>query len=296
MSLKRELIRLNIAVSILALFTLSACSSSKPSASAVQNEQYQRAMKLFDEKEYEEAASAFEPLMFTTRATAMEDEVLYYLGESYYNSEQYLLAAEMYKRLLQQTSDSPYAKTAQFQLAKSYQQLSPHFELDHEYTVKAINEFRQYIELYPGADTTQIASDVETYRELLKINPENASYKAKYEQAKAALAAKDNAGAAAGAIASLREKLAKNRYSIARNYVQLKKYHAASMYFDQVIKFYPDTIFHEQAWLGKINVAVKRKKWYEARQAIEEYQQRFPDHRDKVEGIYKNVLENFGNS
>lgn len=57
----------------------------------------------------------------------------------------------------------------------------------------------------------------------------------------------------------LREKLAKNTYYIARQYIQLKKYKASGIYFDEVIKRYPDTIYFEQAWKGRIDVLIKRK-------------------------------------
>jgi outer membrane protein assembly factor BamD len=296
MSEMRKVVRSNAAVFILLLLSLSACTSSKPLPTASPAEHYQHAMKLFEKRDYDGAARELEPLMFTTRATALEDDVLFYLGQSYYNTHQYLLAADMFKRLIQQTPESTFAKTTQFQLAKSYQQLSPEYELDQEFTVKAINEFRLYLDLYPGKDNAQVSADIEMYKELLKLNPNNESYKAKYAAAQAEFAGDDAIRYSTGAIVKLREKLARNRFSIAKNYVELKKYHAASIYFDQVLKFYSDTSFYEQAWLGKIDVAVKRKKWYEARQAIEEYQQRFPNHKNKVEGLYKKVLDNFKKS
>ena len=113
----------------------------------------------------------------------------FYLAQSYYHSEQYLLAADMFTRLQQQISSTPYARTAQFLLAKSYEQLSPHFELDQQFTAKAIEQFAIYMDLYPMTDSVKIASDVETYRELLKINPENASYKQNYATATCSICA-----------------------------------------------------------------------------------------------------------
>jgi outer membrane protein assembly factor BamD len=272
----------------------SACSSSKKAAETdTKEERYRLAMIELDKKHYDNAILKLEGLMFSTRATPIEDKVLHSLAYAYFQTKQYLLASEINRRLLQQTPDSPFARDAQFQLARSYEKLSPPFELDQEYTVKAINEFRIYLDQYPSENTTQIASDVETYRELLKLRPDNEQYKAKYEQAMAAMSQQSPVDYCNAAIPVLREKLAHNRYSIAFHYARLKKYRPASMYYDQVISAYSDTIWNEPAWLGKIDMAVKRSKWFEARQAIEQYQLHFPEKKEKVEGVYKKVLKKF---
>lgn len=279
---------------------LSSCSGSKPATKpevTISNEtRYRNALSKMEKKKYDQAALELEPLMFSTRATNLEDDVLYSLGTAYFNSKQYLLSSEIYRRLLQQTPNSPHVKDAQFQLARSYEKLSPFYELDQEYTIKAINEFQAYLDQYPEQNTSEINNDVETYRELLKVNPGNASYKTKYEAAVAQLASQSPGKYCTTAIAVLKEKLAHNRYSIAEQYLKLKKYRAAGIYFDQVISFFKESRSYEPAWIGKITVAVKRQKWFEARQAIEEYQRLFPNKRDKIEGLYKKVLANFSNS
>jgi outer membrane protein assembly factor BamD len=273
---------------------LSACSSSKKAAETDTKEERYRLAKIeLDKKHYDNAIMKLEGLMFSTRATPIEDKVLHSLASAYFQSKQYLLASEIYRRLLQQTPDSPFVRDAQFQLARSYEKLSPNFELDQEYTVKAINEFRIYLDQYPPENATRIASDVETYRELLKLKPDNAQYKARYEQAMAEMSKQSPVNYCNAAIPVLREKLAHNRYSIAFHYARLKKYRPASMYYDQVISGYSETIWNEPAWIGKIEMAVKRSKWFEARQAIEQYQLHFPENKEKVEGTYRKVLKKF---
>jgi len=279
---------------------LSSCSSSKSVSSTpttIPSEQrYRDAKELIARKKYDNAILRLEPMMFSTRATELEDDVLHSLGDAYFFSKQYLLSADIYRRLLQQTPNSPYAKDAQYQLARSYEKLSPMFELDQEYTFKAITEFQNYLDQYPSEESAQVASDVETYRELLKVNPSNASYKAKYEAAMAELSHQSPARYSSTAIPVLREKLAHNRFSIAQQYAKLKKYRSAVIFYDQVIGQFADTKWLEPAWIGKIDMAVKRHKWFEARQAIEQFQQQFPDKGKKVEGAYKKVLENFSNT
>ncbi|NTW52265.1 MAG: tetratricopeptide repeat protein [Chlorobiaceae bacterium] len=280
---------------------LSSCGSSKSASSRTAEvipveKRYKDATDLISRRKYDKAILRLEPMMFSTRATDLEDDVLHSLAEAYFLSRQYLLSADIYRRLLQQTPDSPYSKDAQYQLARSYEKMSPMHELDQEYTFKAINEFQTYLDQYPAQESEQLASDVDTYRELLKVNPNNVAYKAKYASAMADLSRQSPSSYCTAAIPVLREKLGHNRIAIAQQYVKLKKYRSAVIFYDQVIALYPDTKWLEPAWLGKIDMDIKRHKWFEARQAIEQFQQLYPDKSKKVEVAYKKVMDNFSNS
>ena len=114
---------------------LSSCSSSKPASTAAMTvtpaeQRYREATDRIEKKNYDKAIVILESLMFSTRATDLEDDVLNALADSYFKKKEYILAADTYRRLLQQTPDSPYARNAQFQLAMSYEKLSPYHELD----------------------------------------------------------------------------------------------------------------------------------------------------------------------
>jgi outer membrane protein assembly factor BamD len=259
-------------------------------------QRYREATERIEKKNYDKAILILEPLMFSTRATDMEDDVLNALADSYFKTKEYILAADTYRRLLQQTPDSPYARNAQFQLARSYEKLSPYHELDQEYTVKAINEFTTYLDQYPSDDTGTAASDADMYKKLMEVDPSNASYRQKYEAAMAMLSSESPARYSSQAIPVLREKLAHNRFSIARQYVRLKKYQAAEIYYDVVINQYADTKWIEPAWVGKIDTEIKRANWFEARQSIETFQQLFPGKEKLVEDAAKKVLSHYSNS
>jgi outer membrane protein assembly factor BamD len=281
---------------------LSSCSSSKSSAKAAATaqqapeERYRHATELISRRKYDDAIVVLESLMFSTRATNLEDKVLNALAETYFKQKDYILAADIYRRLLQQTPDSPFAKNAQFQLGKSYEKLSPYYELEQEYTVKAINEFTTYLDQYPTDDSEQVASDVEMYKKLMEVNPSNASYKEKYEAAMAKLSNESPARYCKHAIPVLREKLAHNRFSIARQYTKLKKYRAAEIFYDVVISQYPDTRWIESAWIGKIDMEIKRENWFEAGQSIETFRQQYPAKAHLVEADARKVLNHPSNS
>jgi len=286
-----------ITVVFLAAGTLfTACSSVKTPKSGEVSERYAFAQALIAEEDYDKAVFELESLMFDTRATALEDDVLFSLAEAYYNSKQYLLAVDIYKRLLEQTPGSPFAEDAQFKLAQSHEKLSPVSTRDHEHTRKAIREYQLYLELYPVRDAQQLKSDIDLYTELSRLNPENDSYKRSLAAAEAQYARIDNVTESISSITRLREKLAEHEFSIAEHYRKLKKYKGALSYYDGIIRFYPDTSYVEKAWYGKIDVLVKREKWFEAQAAIEAYDQQFPENMGKVDDFREKVIGHFENS
>ncbi|MEI6847879.1 MAG: outer membrane protein assembly factor BamD [Chlorobiaceae bacterium] len=275
-------------------FLLSGCSSTKPATTATTliNEGYAKAVKLYDKKDYSNAAITLESLIFTSRGTALEDKVLFLLGQAYYNSGQYLLALDIYSRLLQQIPSTPFATSTQFMLAKTNEKLSPHYKLDQHFTIKAIEQFAAYLDLFPVTDSLRISGEVKTYRELLKVNPDNPSYKENYNKALAQLSRLDSIQYASKAIPRLRDKLAKNEFSIAHQYVQLGKYKAATIFYDELIKHYSDTGYVHQSWNGKIDVLIKRKKWFDAAQAIEQYLQLYPAKEKEMAGVREKIMQN----
>lgn len=269
------------------LLLSSGCTVSKESTSeeVIVSEGYAKAKALYEKQNYAEASVTLETLLFTSKATALEDDLLFLLAQSYYGSGQYLLAAEIYQRLLREIPSSPYARTAQFMAARSYEHISPPVELDQQDTGKAIENFAIYMDVYSVQDSTQIKSDVTTYTELLKINPDNPDYKKGYELAKSRYARLDSLRYSERAITALRQKLAMNRLLIARQYVKLGKLQAAVIFYDEILQRYPDTTLIKDAQKEKIEVLVKREKWYDASQNLDEYLSKYPDQQESMKKI-----------
>ncbi len=282
--------------SLAASTLLTGCSSVKTPSSGDVSARYTYARELLAEEKHDRAIIELESLMFETRATNIEDDVLFELAEAYYNSKQYLLAVDIYKRLLEQTPGSPFAAEAQFKLAESYKKLSPVFARDQEYTRKAVREYQLYMELYPVRNAEQLESDVELYTELLKLNPDNEEYKVNLASAKAEYGRLDKFNTSRSSILELREKIANSEYNIAERYRKLKKYRGAIVYYENVLRFFPDTIYFEKAWIGRIELLLKREKWFEAKAAVDAYENQFPENIDKVEKYRKKVMKHFDNS
>ena len=145
------------------------------------------------------------------------------------------------------------------------------------------------------ADSSKLVSDVKTWKELLKLNPENITYKQNYASAITQYSRIDSLRYSEKAIRTMREKLAKNSYFIARQYVRLGKYKAAGIFYDEVIAHYPDTIYDQPALEGKIDVLIKRKKWFDAGLALDQYLQIFPEKRKEMQGIRDTITQNCKN-
>ncbi|ABB24936.1 outer membrane protein assembly factor BamD [Pelodictyon luteolum] len=278
--------------------TLASCSSSRPKMSAEEQVSvaYRNATELYQKKEYENAAASLEPQLFASRATPLEDDVLFLLAQSYYASKQYLLSSDMYDRLLQQVPSSPYREASRYMLAKSYEQLSPAYERDQEYTRRAIEAFSEYLAEYSLNDAASTARDLDTYSELLKIDPSRASYQRGYEAAKLAMARQDSVKYASAAIPVLHDKLGAATYSIATQYVKLKKYKAAAIYFENVVRNYGDTPWMKKAQSGLVEVQVKRGKWFDARRALDSYLQSYPEDLEEMKDLREEIMRNFSNS
>jgi len=298
MSFTRFFSRSVVVFFAIGLLMSSGCSSSKPAtttATTQVSDGYAKALKMYDKRDYQGAIVGLESLLFTSRATALEDSVLFLLAQSYYHADEYLQAADMYTKLLRQKPFSPYARTAQFMVAKSYEQLSPYFELDQQYTRKSIEQFSLYQELYPAVDSSKVVSDEESRKMLLNINQDNGSSKQSNTTATTQFSHLDSLRYAGKSIKTMREKLAKNAFFIAKQYVQLGKYKAAGIFYDEVIAHYPDTIYDQPALVGKINVLVKRNKWFDARLALDQYLLLFPDQKKAMQELKDKIAKNCKN-
>src|SRR5207249_2589596 len=97
--------------------------------------------------------------------SGVADDAQYYLAESHFKREEYLLAAEEYQALNRNMPSSPFVPLAQYKTALCYYYLAPKSSLDQKYTAKAIDEFQSFIEYYP---THEMVPDAES-----KINELN---------------------------------------------------------------------------------------------------------------------------
>lgn len=285
------MIRVAVIFAMIASVVSAGCSSVKPAASESLPDRFDYGKRLYNAGEYQDAIMELQKLTYMSRATEYEDDVLFYLAQSYFKSNQYLLALDTYKRLVRNVPGTPYTRTIYFQIAMSYYNMSPIWSLDQEYTKLAIQQFQIFIDGYPAPDSAEVATQIAELKASAEKDSTNQRYASTLQKVKNQYGLLDTLKKAENYIQICREKLAHKTFETAEQYVRLRAYKAAGIYYDEVILGYSDSPYYERALLGKIDVLVTRKKWDEALVAIEKYEELFPNKLDKVKSVHKEVKE-----
>lgn len=235
-----------LAVSLLFLLVvvLSGCGSSEPTEQLSAEKRFAIGMRLFHAGEYLDAIDDFRIVTLQFQGSAVADGAQYYLAESRYLREEYILAAYEYDQLVRTMPSSPYVSKARYQRAMCYYKLSPPYYLDQSYTRKAIDEFQSYIEYNP-ADS--LVHDAE------------------------------------GKIMEMNNMLAQKDYFDGIIYMKMEYYRAAAVYFEDVVEKFHDTPYAELAQLKKAEALFERKKEGEAMTELETFYRKYPNSQNKME-------------
>ncbi len=217
---------------------VAACGSSNVTQNLSAEERFESGKKKFDAGDYLEAINDFDIVKLQFPGSAVADDAQFYLAECRYNREEYLLAAEEYQALKRNMPASPFVPQAQFKTAMCYYTLSPKSVLDQRFAARAIDEFQSFIEYNPTD----------------KLVPE-----------------------AESKIADLTNRLAKKIYDTAVLYMKLEYFRAATVYFSTVVEKYHDTPYAEPAQFGKAKSLEMRKKYDDAKQEIEKFNEKYPN-------------------
>jgi outer membrane protein assembly factor BamD len=231
---------------------LWGCSSSYDTASMYPGQRFQFAMKLFNNRNYEDALKEFQAIVLQYPGNAVVDSAQFYLGETRFQRDEYIMAAYEFSRLIKNMPASKMVPEAQYMLAECYYRLSPDYSLDQKYTRKAIEELQAFIDFFP-------------------TNPKVPDAEKK--------------------IAEMNEKLAHKDYYTAYIYTKLEYYNAALIYYDDVIDNYHDTPYASLAFYDKIKLLVNRKRNDEALAGISKFLEKYPDdsHVQELEKIKTSI-------
>lgn len=215
---------------------LISCGKKKAEQIKTPEAIYTEAMEYFEKKNYFKAKQKLDVIKLQYPASEFAELAQYYLGECEYYEGNYIIAAFNYNNLRRIYPTTKFAKESMFKAAKSYFKLSPSFERDQEYTLKAIESLQEFQYVYPGDSLTTEAGNL---------------------------------------ITELRDKLGHRQYKIAEIYMKLEAPRAAVIYFDEVLNNYDDTKYYEDAFYGKISALKFMKKYEEAKSIIDIYLRRF---------------------
>lgn len=214
------------------------CSGDVDTSRFTAEEYFEYALSSYNEEDYEVALREFESILLQYPGSTVSDDAKFYLGMTYFHREEYILAAYEFSKLISDIPASPFVPESQYMLAESYYQLSPVYQLDQQYTKKAIEEFQAFIDFFP---TDEKVSEAEK-----KIKEMNA-------------------------------KLAEKEYNSAYIYEKMEYYNAAIKYYDYVAQTYHDTEIAPEALYRKIKVLFEKERITEALTDIAIFLQRYPN-------------------
>jgi outer membrane protein assembly factor BamD len=250
---------------LVVLFILASCRSQeliRPGDSL--EVAYDKAYALYEEERWRDAASAFEVVISIGRGTEYGRNAQFYLAESHYNNRQYLVAASEYERYSASHPNSERRQEADFKAALSYYNLSPRYNIDQQYTRRAIEQFSLFLVRYPNSEMTTEAGQ--------KID-------------------------------ELRDKLARKKYEAAQFYMRTNRYNAAAVYYEMVIDRFPESRYAERSLVNQIDAYIKyaensvtarqEERFRKAVESYEKYLQLFPrgDNRATAENLYDRARE-----
>ena len=235
------------------LLVLWGCSSSRDLSDLTPEDRLQSAIKLYNDEDYQDAATEFEAIFLQYPGSIYVDDAQYYLGMCKFQREEYILAAFEFSKLIKNMPASEFVADAQFMLAESYYELSPDYTLDQKYSKKAIEEYQAFVDFFP-------------------LNERVAEAERK--------------------ISELNDKLARKEYSIAVIYEKMDYYTASLKYYDAVVEIYHDTQYAPMSMYRKIKLLMDREREDEALKEMTKFVRMYPEDKNfnEIEGL-KNSLE-----
>ena len=200
-------------------------------------ERFELGMKDFKNEDYLEAIEEFKVVSLQYQGSNVADSAQFYMAECRFLREEYILAAFEYDVLLRTMPGSIFAPRSRFRRATCFYRLSPKAILDQDYSRKAIDEYQAFLEYYPTDTLVSLAEQ---------------------------------------RITELNTKLAQKDYENGITYMHMEYYKAATYYFDLVLDKYHDTQYAEPALLKKAEALTDRKKYTEAKEALDKFREKYP--------------------
>ena len=211
-------------------FNLFSCASQKDALEATDMaETYKKAMTFLEKENYLRAEETFTFIIYNDPGGEYADDAQFYLAETYFGKQEYLLSISEYDRLIRRMKNSPYVEEAFWKKTEAYCELSPDYRLERDMTDKALRYLNDFLEIYPDSK----------YRPQVEAR-----------------------------IKEMREKLAMKLLASARLYDTLHEYESALYYYDTILSDYTDTKIFAAARLGKAGAMVGLERWDEARELL----------------------------
>jgi outer membrane protein assembly factor BamD len=121
---------------------------------------YEYAKKAFNEQKFSRSATLLQDLVPLMRGSSYGEESLYLLAQSYYGMKDYTTASEYFKTYYTSFQRGEYTELARYYSAYGLYLDSPDTRLDQTDTYKAMQQFQDFLELYPQSDKKEAAQQI----------------------------------------------------------------------------------------------------------------------------------------
>lgn len=208
-----------------AILVLTGCAGSIPSIPDTPDAIVAKADSYYDRGKFFQSAELYKAFLARFPGDDRSDYAQFRLAESYFNDEQYPLAAVEYQILISNYGYSEYVDDALFKMGVSFWKQAPSVQRDQQKVRDALSRFEQFLQTFP---TSELAPEVRRY------------------------------------VALVHERLAHKAYLNARWYLRNKRYTAAMIYLDKVIDNYPGNEYYARALYDKGQILMQRGERDEA--------------------------------
>jgi outer membrane protein assembly factor BamD len=216
---------------------ISSCGPKAPQLILNAEDQYALAKSEFEKRHWDKAVLELQKLILNYPGVNFIDSAQYLLGMTYYNQKEYPSAINEFNRILTSFPTSSLGDDAAFKVVECDFEMSPKAELDQSHTQKALDELKNFLDDYPLSDKREEA------QKLFK---------------------------------ECRTKLAKKVYKGGYLYYRMRRYDAASLYFERVLDEYHDTEWSKLAQFCLAEALYKEKKYDQAKEEYQKFIQDFP--------------------
>lgn len=166
-----------------------SCAARETTVPLEAKDEFERAMSLFENKNYRKAVEAFERILFYHPSSEYVDDAQYWLARSYLEAKTYDQAIIEFDYLIRNFPNSTLLEPAYFYRAKAHLLNAPSYEKDLTDLKRAIQMFDEFLTRFPNSEHSDAArQEILTARNLLaKKELENGKLYEKLNEPEAAL-------------------------------------------------------------------------------------------------------------
>ena len=205
---------------LLLLIIIIGCSSTVPDENLSIAEHLKIGIDYLDQEEYIKAQDEFKFVLSRGTGTDYGDDAQFFLAESYFLNEQFMLSIVEYENLTRKMAFSPFFEKARFRICEAYRIESPDYYNDQSYTEKALERYIEFLDDFPESEYNKNVTE---------------------------------------SMSILRNKLAKKLYETGILYLKMDEFEPARMSFNDALDQYYDTDIIDQIHYGIIKSFVKEK-------------------------------------